>query len=267
MKAIFHFLFTLLLALANACDAKSEEWADLNMTFFYDATDVPERKPVELPNDPLCMPESLKPLSEALLVDRESKGIQNIVVFLDTKISRLDRSHFHPDLREPVESTVEVSIVDCQYSPHVFALRVGQKISLKNNDRYGHNPNFLFFSNDLESRLQPPDQMLQISPSVGEKAPTPIRCNLHPWMQAYAVVLDHPYVGISDKVGHLKIEKLPVGKELTFRIWHESLFGSLPSLKIRGESRPLTQNRIRITVKPSGSDLGGIPLPPAVFLK
>ena len=267
MKAIFHFLFILPLALTHAINVQSDEWADLSMTFLYDSTDFPEQKPVDLPDDPLCMPESLKPLSEALLVDRESKGIQNIVVFLDTKLSPLDKSQLHPDLREPGESTVDFTMLDCQYSPHVFALRVGQKISLTNNDRYGHNPNFLFFNNDLESRLQPPEQKLEISANVGEKAPTPIRCNLHPWMQAYAVVLDHPYVGISDKKGHLKIEKLPVGKELTFRIWHESLAGSLASLSIQGKTRPLTQNRIRLKIGPSGSDLGRIPLPPTVFLK
>ncbi len=267
MKAIFHFLFVLAIAIAFAINAKSDEWADLSMTFVYNATDVPARKPVELPADPLCMPESLKPLSEALLVDPESKGIQNIVLFLDTKLSPLEKSRYHPDLREAGESTVEFTIRDCQYSPHIVALRVGQKLSLTNNDRYGHNPNFLFFNNDLESRLQPPDQKLEISPNVGEKAPTPIRCNLHPWMQAYAVVLDHPYVGISDKEGRLKIEKLPVGKELTFRIWHESLSGPLSSLTIHQEMWPLTQNRIRLKIRPKGTDLGRISLPPAVFLK
>jgi hypothetical protein len=245
----------------------SQQWGNLSMTFFFDSTDVPVRKPVEVTGDPLCMPENLKPLSEALLVDPQTRGIENVVFFLDSKLSSLETVQIHPDLREPARSTIELSIRDCVYSPHVFLLRVGQKLSLFNADRYGHNPNFLFFNNDLESRLQPPDYTIELSPKLSEKAPTPIRCNLHPWMQAYAVVLDHPYVGISDRQGRLEIKNLPVGKELTFRIWHESLVGQLSSLTIRGEKWALTQNRLRLKISQGENDFGRIPLPPTGFLK
>lgn len=244
-----------------------QEWGNLSMTFYFDSSDVPLRKPVEVPGDPLCMPENLKPLSEALLVDPQTKGIENIVFYLDTKLSPLETTQIHPELREPTHSNVDLSIRDCVYSPHVFLLRVGQKLSLFNADRYGHNPNFLFFNNDLESRLQPPDYTIELSPKLSEKAPTPIRCNLHPWMQAYAVVLDHPYVGISDRNGHLEIKNLPTEKELTFRIWHESLAGQLSFLTIRGEKKGLNQNRLRIKISQGENDFGRIPLPPSGFLK
>jgi hypothetical protein len=49
-----------------------------------------------------------------------------------------------------------------------------------------------------------------------------VKCDYHPWMIAYWMILDHPYAAITDKDGKFTIENLPEGDhELV--IWHEKV--------------------------------------------
>jgi hypothetical protein len=49
-------------------------------------------------------------------------------------------------------------------------------------------------------------------------------------MKAYHFPIDHPYVAVTDKDGHFKIEGLPAGKHL-FNVWHESAPGGAQLLE------------------------------------
>jgi uncharacterized protein (DUF2141 family) len=39
----------------------------------------------------------------------------------------------------------------------------------------------------------------------------PVRCNNHPWMQAYINVAANPFLAVSDESGHYSINGLPPG--------------------------------------------------------
>lgn len=88
---------------------------------------------------------------------------------------------------------------------------------------------------------------------VAESLPTQIKCDIHPWMSAYVLVLDHPYAAVTDQYGKFKIENLPAG-ELEFRYWHERPGYVEKSVKIKIEAG---------TTK----DLGTIKVPAAKFVK
>jgi uncharacterized protein (DUF2141 family) len=49
-----------------------------------------------------------------------------------------------------------------------------------------------------------------------------IKCDFHPWMEAYLFVMDHPYFAVTDEMGQFKIVGLPAG-EYTLAAWHEEL--------------------------------------------
>jgi hypothetical protein len=51
--------------------------------------------------------------------------------------------------------------------------------------------------------------------------PVFIKCDIHNWMSAYVLVLDHPYAAITGKDGTFKIENAPVGEEVRIFAWHE----------------------------------------------
>jgi len=49
-----------------------------------------------------------------------------------------------------------------------------------------------------------------------------IKCEVHPWMSAYAGVLDHPYFAVAMQGGTFELPKLPAGT-YTIEAWHEKL--------------------------------------------
>jgi len=48
-----------------------------------------------------------------------------------------------------------------------------------------------------------------------------VKCNIHPWMSGYMVVVKGPY-GVSDDSGSFKIENVPPGS-YTLTAWQETL--------------------------------------------
>jgi hypothetical protein len=65
----------------------------------------------------------------------------------------------------------------------------------------------------------------------------PIKCNQHPWMKAYAGVMDHPFFAVSDSSGKFEIRGLPEGT-YNLVIWHEVLGEQEMEITvIPGESR------------------------------
>jgi hypothetical protein len=50
--------------------------------------------------------------------------------------------------------------------------------------------------------------------------PLSLNCDLHPWMNAYIWVLDHPYFAVTDKDGNYAIKDAPKGK-VRIIAWHE----------------------------------------------
>lgn len=244
------------------------EWADLRVRFVYDAEVVPKPEPIVFPTgDPTCMPENLRPISESLLIDPETKGIRNIVLYPDTKKSNFSPDEIYPLDLSSTEADVGINLLNCSYQPHVVAIRSGGQLRITNSDGYGHSPSLVFFVNTPESRLLPPNEAMLIKPLVAEKAPTPIQCHIHPWMKAFVIVTDHPYVGISDQRGQIVIPNLPVGKELIFRVWHESLSGVIGRVAVGGRDVELEQNRLKLKIDVGGNDLGTVKLLPVVFAK
>jgi hypothetical protein len=91
-----------------------------------------------------------------------------------------------------------------------------------------------------------------------EKAPTKVECNIHPWMSAYVMVFNHPYVGISDGDGKIKIEKLPAGVPLDFKIWHENQDKSIEEVTINGKKEKWVKGSAKMTLKEGVNDLGKV---------
>jgi len=47
-----------------------------------------------------------------------------------------------------------------------------------------------------------------------------IKCDVHPWMNAYTGVLNHPFYGVSGDDGAFEIKDLPAGTYVV-EAWHE----------------------------------------------
>jgi plastocyanin len=110
----------------------------------------------------------------------------------------------------------------CHYEPHVFGLQVGQPLKVLNSDGILHNVHALPKVNKQFNMAMPPT-VKESTQSFGQaEGMFMIKCDVHPWMSAYAGVFNHPYFSVSKKDGKFTISGLDPG---TYEIeaWHEKL--------------------------------------------
>ena len=152
---------------------------------------------------------------ESLLVNSAAgHGVANVFVYL-TKAPKGTQSSV-PD--EPVVMDQK----GCIFLPHAMLVRVGQTVLVKSDDAIPHNVHTLPVRNTgLNSLVAPNDRVgLELIYQRSEPIPLQVKCDVHTWMRAYHLVLDHPFMAVTDSEGRFEIKDLPVGKQ-KFRIWHE----------------------------------------------
>jgi plastocyanin len=231
----------------------AQKWADVTFTVKLDG-EIPKPTLLNMAADPKC-PQG-KEFSEDLVVDEKSKGIANLVFMIDTKKTKLETSQLHPDLQAVPTDKPILDNLNCKFVPHVMAVRAGQTITVKNSDTTGHNANFSFFANAQVNPMIQAGGSTEVLTTTDEKSYTPVACNIHSWMKSYLYVLNHPYIGISDSNGLIKIEKLPAGVELDFKIWHESQDKSIEDLTLDGKKETWKKGGVKMTLKEGVNDFG-----------
>lgn len=178
---------------------------------------APKPKMLRMNQDPACEQKGGAAVySEEAAIDPDG-ALANVFVYVKHGLS----------LRQYAASTTPV-ILDqhrCRYEPRVFGIQAGQTLKILNSDRTLHNVHA------SAERNKP----FNLAMSVAEKVRTrvfdraevmiPLRCNVHPWMIAYAGVLDHPFYSVTDAAGNFKLSALAAG-EYEIEAWHE-LFGTL----------------------------------------
>lgn len=261
MKHRLAFSAFFLLFFGTSSSVFSQKWADLTMTFVFDG-DIPAKKAIVVPGG-ICVRAAIE--SEDLLVNPTSKGIANMVFMIDSKKTKLENAQLHPDLQNPPIEKAVLECKECAFVPHVMAMRAGQTLLLENSDPTGHNPNFSFYKNQAANPMIPVGNSKEVMTKVEEPGVTNVACSIHPWMSGYVIVAGHPYVGISDNGGKIKIEKLPAGIPLNFKLWHESQDKSIEELSVGGKKEKWTKGSVELKLKEGANDLGTILIKPDRF--
>jgi len=198
-------------------------------------------------NDPaICAGEDY--LSDVLLVDETSRGTAGVFVYLPKA------KEIHPRLKTSEAKDVVFDQEKCRFIPHSLVVRTDQTVLVKSKDKCAHNTRGTPLRNTpFNFSLAPEDRAgSAVRLKVAERFPIPVECNIHPWMRANWLVIDHPYGTVSDSQGKFRIEDLPAGvHEFTF--WHE-----LPGY---------VERKYSVTVKPGETvDLGQIKLSASIFI-
>ncbi len=131
-------------------------------------------------------------------------------------------------VKEGIEDTfvtptiaVELAQEGCMYVPHVMGIQAGQTVTINNKDNWLHNVNAQPANNPPFNFAQPipmPNDRVFETPEIM----IPVKCDVHPWMQAYVGVLPHPYFAVSSEDGSFTINHLPAG-DYVVAAWHEQL--------------------------------------------
>lgn len=126
----------------------------------------------------------------------------------------------------------------CMYTPHVIGVQTGQTIKILNSDPLQHNIHAMPEVN-RPFNLSTPNQGDERERSFrSEEVMVKIKCDVHPWMGAWAGVVSHPYHSVSGEDGTFSIEGLPAGT-YTIEAWHEE-YGTMTQSVTVGDGETQT---------------------------
>ena len=162
---------------------------------------------------------SVKAIPDDSLVVSEKGEVANCFVYLYLRRGTPD---VHPSLKTPEKDTLEFDNQGCRFVPRFMVVRTDQVVKCLNTDPCGHNVRTNPLKNEAYNQLISGGNTtgIDMTHTQSEMLPMQVKCDIHPWMTAYWLVLDHPYSTISKEDGTFKIENMPAGKH-DIRIWHE----------------------------------------------
>ena len=102
---------------------------------------------------------------------------------------------------------------NCQYVPHVVGVIQGGYVEFRNSDPTMHNIHTLptDVGNETIDMSQGPHGQPKIKQFRRPELMIPVRCNIHPWMNAFINVAPTPFFAVSDANGHFDLRGLPPG--------------------------------------------------------
>jgi plastocyanin len=170
----------------------------------------PEPKALDISGDPKCHSEHGDIMFSKVLVG-ENGGLADVVI----KISNPPEGEYAPPA-----TPVILDQVGCMYTPHVLTLQTGQDLEVRNSDPTTHNVRAIARKNKPINMGQPPNTAPRTKSFKREETIT-MKCDIHKWMTAIIVVVDHPYHAITDANGAFTIAGLPAG-EYEYEAIHEA---------------------------------------------
>lgn len=182
---------------------------------------APTAAEMDMSGKPECAAIHLDPVKDETVVVNDKGELKNVIISIKVE----DPSLLGGEI--PKEAAV-LDQKGCIYEPHVLPMMIGQKLLIKNDDSFLHNVHSLAQANPAFNFGQPTKDL------AGKEAPSPktkenikVKCDVHPWMGAWIVVMDHPFFATSKADGTFEIKGVPDG-EYTFTAWHEKLANAKP---------------------------------------
>jgi len=194
---------------------------------------APTLNPLAMNADPACAKKHPAPVPSEALVLGTGNTMGNIMVYV-TK--GLPTGKTFPAPKTPVVFDQN----GCQYKPHVVGVMVGQPYKILNSDGIVHNVHALPKINTPFNRPMPATVKEATVTFDKPEANFQIKCDVHPWMNAYVGVFTHPFFSVTSADGKFTISGLDPG---TYEItaWHERLGTQTASVTV-GASDTKTQN-------------------------
>ncbi len=157
------------------------------------------------------------PTNRSLIIHKDG-GLANVVVTIEVKGA---------EVKVP-EDPIEVDQMACRYEPHVVLIPKGATIKYLNSDKVSHNVHTEAVRNTPMNKMVAPganeSQVLNANEQIQ------VKCDVHPWMNAWMFVTDEPYTTTTAADGSFSLAGVPPG-EHKVELWHETL-GTKKKLKI-----------------------------------
>ncbi len=177
----------------------------------------PKMKPIDMAKEPSCAAQHATPVTTENVVTGLGNALQHVVVY----ISAGDQGS-SIDTQSIDTQVARFDLKGCQYIPHVAAMQMNQPLEIYNDDHVSHNIQAVAKVNRGWNKGQPPGTVIH---AKFEKSDfIPVKCDEHPWMHGYFVVLSTSHYAVTGDDGGFSLKGLPPG-EYTVTAWHEQ-FGT-----------------------------------------
>jgi len=186
--------------------------------------------------------------ADDLVVDPKTKGVQYAFAYLVAPKGKNDEAMKALVAKQP---KVELDQSNCRFVPHCVAALADQSVVFKSSDPINHNIRLSALKNEAFNQMLPPNGELE-KKLVFEARPLPLACDIHPWMQGYLMVFNHPFFAVTGEDGSFEITGVPAGTQ-NLNLWQEKVG------YVTGSNRGTP-----VDVKAGGTvDVGEIKLDPA----
>ena len=184
--------------------------ASIKGTVKFEGT-APTAEKVKMDADPVCQQQHTSPVYAEDVVVNSNGTLKNVLVYVKEGVKGAFPAPATP---------VTLNQSGCWYMPHVFGIQAGQPLEIVNSDGTLHNVNAKPTINQPFNVAQPVKGMKTTKKFDKPELPVKFKCNVHPWMNAYAGVVGHPFFSVSGADGGFAITGLPAGTYV-IEAWHE----------------------------------------------
>ncbi len=176
--------------------------------------DAPQAQVLQMAADPFCMTAHAgSDVTAQRLVVNDNGTIRYVFVYVK---EGLEGKAF-----AAAAASTQLNQTGCMYDPHMIGMQAGQSLTIVNDDDTLHNINAQPANNDGFNFAQPVKGMTTEVTFDTAEIMIPVKCDVHPWMQAYIGVVGHPYFAVTGAEGGFTINNLPAG-DYVIAAWHET---------------------------------------------
>ncbi|MCI0748047.1 MAG: carboxypeptidase regulatory-like domain-containing protein [Verrucomicrobia subdivision 3 bacterium] len=146
-------------------------------------------------------------------VDGRTRGLRYVVVYL-TRTDGAKLSGERAASSSHSSDKLLMDQVDYAFRPRVLTVQEGELVTFTNSDPANHNvrtiarnkTNKFNVFTGVDGKYE---HRFGVEP---EQRPIRLGCDIHPWMQAWIYVFDHPFFAVTDATGQFRIPAVPTGK-------------------------------------------------------
>lgn len=162
----------------------------------------PSARTIRMAADPYCAGAHAEGATSRAVVVGAEGGLGGVFVYVKSGLSGAFAAPKTPAV---------ITQRGCQYSPKMVGVQTGQPLEISNGDSTLHNVHALPERNRGFNLAMPQAGMKSTKKFDQPEVLVRIKCDVHPWMEAFVGVVDHPFFAVTGSDGKFTIEGLPPG--------------------------------------------------------